>query len=141
MVWTITRATPTATTGMHRVYVNNVHRALASMYFPWAVTATNYIGKSHWSVDSLYLGSIDSLAFYPWVLSASDVQAIFGSASATVWLCTILMYIICTCIYVYMQPVFTSASVTVWLQCYMYVYIYVNAYVFTQMSSLSLGHP
>jgi hypothetical protein len=92
-VWTISRATPTAITGTHRVYINGVFKASRDNFnYPPRATATNTIGKLHFSTN-WWIGNIDSIAFHPWVLGPAEVQTLISSTSASVC---------CICMHVYM---------------------------------------
>jgi hypothetical protein len=83
VVWTISRSTPTATTGTHRAYINGALKVSASGNFARVVCTSNYIAKSNFP-DAGYVGSIDSLAIYPWVLGALQATAVFESTGALV---------------------------------------------------------
>jgi hypothetical protein len=72
------------------MYVNGELRGAADGFFPMAPTNANYIGKSAWVGDALYVGSIDSLLIYPWILGPSEVSALFRSTTAVV--CTTYLH-------------------------------------------------
>ncbi len=83
VVWTITRSAPTATTATHRAYINGVLTATVDGKLATVVCTANYVAKSNFP-DAGYVGSIDSLAVYPWVLGLSEVTAVFESTGALV---------------------------------------------------------
>jgi hypothetical protein len=84
LVWTITRSAPTATTGTHRAYINGVLKYSVSGNFAKSICTTNYIGKSNFAADAGYVGSVDSLGIYPWVLGPLEATAVFESTGALV---------------------------------------------------------
>ena len=84
VVWTISRSTPTATTGTHKAYINGVLKHTASGNFARIVCTSNYIAKSNFAADAGYVGSTDSLGIYPWVLGLSEATAVFESTGALV---------------------------------------------------------
>ena len=84
VVWTISRDTPTAATGKHRAYIDGVLRLSVSGNFARVVCTSNYIAKSNFAADAGYVGSIDSLGIYPWVLGLSEATAVFESTGALV---------------------------------------------------------
>ncbi len=84
LVWTITRSGPTATTGTHRVYMNGVLKYSASGNFARVLCTTNYIGKSNFAADAGYVGSVDSIGIYPWVLGPLEATTVFESTGALV---------------------------------------------------------
>jgi hypothetical protein len=83
VVWTITRSAPTATTATHRAYINGVLKLTAYGNLARELCTANYVAKSNFP-DPGYVGSIDSLAVYPWVLGPSEVTAVFESTGALV---------------------------------------------------------
>ena len=89
VVWAMTRPTPSATTGTSRIYINGVLRETTyKFFFPIAATSINYIGKSQASPeDDLFVGSIDALGFYPWVMGLSDVLEVLESLEIMVGTC------------------------------------------------------
>jgi hypothetical protein len=87
LVMTITRPTPAATTGLLRVYLNGVTVEVRDNFnFPLKATSTNYIGRFSFSGGWNWVGNMDAMTFYPWVLGPSDVQAVMTSTSASVCL-------------------------------------------------------
>ncbi len=77
VVWTITRPTPTATSGTHRLYTNNVLKTTQDAFFPLVATSSNYIANSPWGDN--FQGKIDSFSIYPWALGPSEVLLLFGA--------------------------------------------------------------
>ncbi len=96
ITWSMTRSSPTASSGSSQVYVNSVlTKDVASIQYPVKATTINYIGKSHWSDNQLFVGSMDSLAIYPWVLGPADAVYLFGSTGIMVWVCILFSYVSC----------------------------------------------
>jgi hypothetical protein len=78
VLWTLSRSTTTSTTGTWNLYINgNFVATKSAAYFPTKATVYNYIGKSAFASDALYIGQIDSLAAIPWALTSSDASAVF----------------------------------------------------------------
>ncbi len=96
LTWSLSRSTPTASSGVHNIYVNGVLKASAIMKFPMVQTNTNYIAKSSHNND-LYVGDMDSFAIYPWVLRASDAQFVFESTGilVCVGVCVYICVLLC----------------------------------------------
>lgn len=76
--WKLYTVTVTAG-GLATIYINGSSMATASGFAdPTNVTRTsNFIGRSNWSSDSYYAGSMDDLRMYNRALSASEVQQLY----------------------------------------------------------------
>ena len=83
VVWTITRSAPSSTTATHRAYINGVLKTPIVGKLATVLCTANYVAKSNFP-DAGYVGSIDSLAIYPWILGLSEVKAVFESTGALV---------------------------------------------------------
>ena len=75
VVWTI------SSSGVWSIYVDNVSlNPATTQVIPNATWTSQYIGKSNWSGDGSYIGSMDDFRIYNTVLSTSDIANIYYSA-------------------------------------------------------------
>jgi len=76
------RLTPTATSGTHRIYIDNVLKTTVELFFPLVATTANNIGRGAWysgGLSNTLQGKVDSFSIYPWALSPSEVVLLFGA--------------------------------------------------------------
>ncbi len=95
ITWSLSRSTPTASSGLHYVYANGVFKTSSNMNYPIRTSSINYIAKSHWASDAMYKGDMDSFTIYPWVLRDSDAKFLFESTGIMVCM------IVCACMFMH----------------------------------------